>query len=197
MIALYLHRASLVHRAHAGVKLGALVLGALAISLYPHDLVSVAATFAAVVALYALARFGPRVFLRQLWLTRWVVVLVAVSQLIFLTPADALINTIRVVAIVLLAALLTLTTRTEDLMAALEAVLSPLARVGADPRRVSLTLSLAIAMIPVVAGFAARVRAAQRARGVRVGFGIVVPVLVMALRHADEVADALTARGVE
>ena len=73
----------------------------------------------------------------------------------------------------------------------------PLARLGFDPRRIGLTLSLTIAMLPVVAGIAARVRDAERARGVRLGPRIVVPVLVLALRHADDVADALTARGVD
>lgn len=197
MIALYVPGRSILHRAPAELKLIALVALALAISLYPHDLLSAAITFVAVAALFAVAGVGIRVYLRQLWLTRWIVLLVAVTQLIFLTPADAVINTLRVVSIVLLAALLTLTTRSEDLLRALERALAPLSRIGVDPRRVSLTLSLTISMIPVVASIAAQVRDAQRARGVRLGFRIVVPILVIALRHADAVADALTARGVE
>lgn len=197
MIALYVPGHSVLHRAPAWLKLLALVVFALAISLYPHSLLSAALTFVAVAALFAVAGLGVRVYLRQLWLTRWIVLLVAVTQLIFLTPEDAVINTLRVVAIVLLAALLTLTTRSEELLGALESALAPLSRIGVDPRRVSLTLSLTISMIPVVASIAAQVRDAQRARGVRLGFRIVVPILVIALRHADAVADALTARGVE
>ncbi len=197
MIALYVPGRSVIHRAPAWLKLLALIVLALAISLYPHTLLSAAIAFVAVAALFAIAGLGIRTYLRQLWLARWVALLVAVTQLIFLTPADAVINTLRVVAIVLLAALLTLTTRSEDLLDALERGLRPLARIGVDPRRVSLTLSLTISMIPVVASIAAQVRDAQRARGVRLGFRIVVPILVIALRHADAVADALTARGVE
>ncbi|MDP9026405.1 MAG: energy-coupling factor transporter transmembrane protein EcfT [Actinomycetota bacterium] len=197
MIALYLPGRSILHRAPAGVKLIALMVIGLVISLYPHTLLSVGIVLVLVLALFLGAQLAPRVVVRQLWQTKWIVALMVISQLIFLTPPDAAINTVRVVSIVLLAGLLTLTTRSEDLLEALQRGLQPLARFGVDPRRVGLTLSLTISMLPVVAGIAARVREAQQARGVRVGYRIVVPMLVMALRHADDVADALSARGVE
>lgn len=197
MIALYLPGRSPLHRTPAGVKLIGVIVLALAISLWPHTSATLAMAGLLVVGLYACALFPPAVLLRQLWLAKWIVVLMVLTQLIFLTPVDAAVNTVRVVSIVLLAGLLTLTTRSEDLLAALEAGLRPLARVGVDARRVALTLSLAIAMLPVVADLVRRVREAQQARGVRIGFRIVVPVLVLALRHADDVADALSARGVD
>lgn len=197
MIALHVPGDSVLHRAPPGLKLLALFALALAISLYPHDLASLGTVVAGVVALHLAARLPPATLPKQLWQARWIVVVMVVTQLVFLTPWDALVNTVRVVSIVLLAGLLTLTTRSEDLLTALETGLRPLARIGVDPRRVGLTLSLAIAMLPVVAGIAARVRDAERARGVRLGPRIVVPVLVLALRHADDVADALTARGVD
>jgi biotin transport system permease protein len=52
-------------------------------------------------------------------------------------------------------------------------------------------------MLPVVADLARRVREAHQARGVRIGYRAVVPILVLALRHADDVADALSARGAD
>lgn len=197
MIALYRPGHSILHRAAAGLKLGALLALSLLVSLWPHTPLSLSGVGVVVIGLYALALFPPTVLLRQLWMTKWIVVLMVATQLIFLTPWDAAVNTVRVVAIVLLAGLLTLTTRSEDLLAALEASLRPFSRLGVDARRVGLTLSLTIAMLPVVAGIAARVREAQRARGVRLGFRAVVPILVLALRHADDVADALSARGAD
>jgi len=197
VIALYRPGRSVLHRAPAGVKLLALLALALTLSLVPRTGITVAASAALVVGLYALALMPPTVLARQLWLARWIVVLMVATQLIFLGPWDALVNTVRVVAIVLLAGLLTLTTRSEDLLAAIEAALRPFSRLGVDARRVGLTLSLAISMLPVVAGLASRVRDAQRARGVRLGFRAVVPILVLALRHADDVADALSARGAD
>lgn len=202
MISLYRPGHSLLHRAPAGAKLFGLALLGLAISFLPRERTLLTAILLAAAVLtvavgYAAAWFAPTVLLRQLWATRWIVVVVVATQLIFLTPWDALVNAVRVVAIVLLAALLTLTTRSEDLLDAFQSLLRPLARFGVDPRRVGLTLSLTIAMLPVVASIAGRVREAQRARGARLGVRAVVPMLVLSLQHADDVADALTARGVE
>ena len=197
MIALYRPGRSILHRVPAGVKLVALVALSLLVSLWPHTAISLSVVGGVVVGLYALALLPPTVLARQLWMAKWIVVLMVATQLIFLTPWDAAVNTVRVVAIVLLAALLTLTTRSEELLAALETSLRPFSRLGVDARRVGLTFSLTIAMLPVVAGIAARVRDAQRARGVRLGFRAVVPILVLALRHADDVADALSARGAD
>ena len=94
--------------------------------------------------------------------------------------------------------LVTLTTRTEDLIDAIEHALGPLRRLGVNPSRIALMLSMTIATVPVIAGFAVQVREAQRARGVPVRpLTFVVPLLVMALKHSDELADALTARGID
>jgi biotin transport system permease protein len=197
VIALFLPGRSPLHRAPAGAKLIGLVVLALLISLWPHTGITITVAGLLVASLYALAFFPPTVLLRQLWLAKWIVVLMVATQLVFLTPSDAVVNTVRVVSIVLLAGLLTLTTRSEDLLAALEAALRPLERLGVDARRMGLTLSLTISMLPVVADIARRVREAQQARGVRIGFRAVVPILVLALRHADDVADALSARGAD
>jgi biotin transport system permease protein len=193
-----LHRpgSSLLHRLPAGVKLAVLAVAALLVSLWPHTPLTATLAFAAVFGMFLLGGFGPSVWAGQLWGTRWIVVLVAGSQLLFNGPEEALTATVRVVSVVLLAGLLTLTTRSEDLLDALERMLRPLRRIGVDSQRVAFTLSLTIALIPVIAGFARRVREAQQARGVRLGPRAIVPLLVMSLRHADEVADAMTARGV-
>lgn len=202
MISLYRDGASPLHRAPAGAKLVVLALLALTVSLLPRDPLALALALLGVAALLVISGYAAAGLLggplaRQLWATRWIVLLMVATQLLFLGPAPAVVNSTRVVVILLLAALLTLTTRSEDLLAALQTGMRPLARVGVDPRRVALTLSLAIAMVPVVGAIAARVREAQRARGVRIGLRAVVPMLVLSLRHADDVADAMTARGVD
>jgi biotin transport system permease protein len=196
VIALYRPGRSPLHRAPAGAKLLGLAALALAVSLIPHTVRTAAGTLVGVLLLFLLGGMGPGEFGRQLWRAKWIVLLLAISQAVFLGPEAALIGTTRVVAIVLLAALVTLTTPMGELLEALQTALGPLRRVGVDPWRVAFTVSLAIAAVPVVAGFAAQVREAQRARGVRLGPRAVVTLLVLALRHGDDVADALTARGL-
>jgi biotin transport system permease protein len=83
------------------------------------------------------------------------------------------------------------------LLDTVERGLRPLTRFGVDPQRVALLLTVTLSTIPVLARLAGEVRDAQRARGARASLRFfVVPFLVVALKHADELGDALTARGV-
>ena len=101
-------------------------------------------------------------------------------------------------ALVLLAALVTLTTRTADLVEVLVAWLRPLRLLRVDPERIGLLLALAIRSVPVVVGLAQEVRDAQRARGLTASpSAYAVPLVIRSLRHADELGEALAARGVD
>jgi biotin transport system permease protein len=63
--------------------------------------------------------------------------------------------------------------------------------------RVGLLLNLAIRCVPLVIELASEVRDAQRARGLESSpRALVVPLLVRTLRRADELGEALAARGV-
>lgn len=196
MIHLYRPGRSLVHRAPAAAKLGALAFLALMSSIVPLGAWGVGVALLGVCALFGVAGFGAAVIGGELWRMRWLVLVLAAALWIFVSPLTAWINTGRVVTILLLASLLTLTTRMSDLLAVLHRLLRPVRRLGVDADAVAMTLSLTLTMIPVVAGFADRVREAQRARGVRLGVRTAVPLLVMTLRHGDEVGDALAARGI-
>ena len=102
------------------------------------------------------------------------------------------------VGLVLLAALVTLTTRTTALIDVVVRVCRPLAFVGVDPERIGLLLSLGIRSVPVVVGLAAEVREAQLARGLGMSpRAFAVPLVVRSLRHADALGEALAARGVD
>lgn len=195
MIALYRPGHSPLHRLPAGAKLAGMVVLALAISAWPHTIWTAVGAFAGVALLYLLGGLGVTGFAVQLWRAKWIVVILVATQAIFVSWEAAAIGTVRVVAIVLLAALVTTTTPTGAMLDAIERALRPLRRVGVDPVRVAFLLSLTIAVLPVIAGLAAQVREAQRARGVRLGPHAIVTLLVLALRHADQVGEALTARG--
>lgn len=196
MIQLYRPGSSIVHRAPAAVKLAVLAFAALCLSLYPHDALSIGIALSIACALYGIARLPVRVLLAEVWRLRWIVLILSAALIVFVSPVAAWISAGRVVALLLLASLLTLTTRMSALLEVLGGLLRPLRRLGVDPEVVAMTISLTVTMIPVVAGFADRVREAGRARGVRLGPRAVVPLLVQVLRHADEVGEALAARGI-
>lgn len=165
-------------------------------------LVRTPATAAVAAALVAGTYVVARIPARQAWETLRGVVLIAALvgalQAVVLPWQRALLIAATIVLAVAIAAVVTLTTSTGDLLDALERALQPFRRVGVDPERVALTLALTARTIPVIAGFGARLRDSGRARGVRVG---VVPyavgLVVLTLQHAERVGDALRARGVD
>lgn len=199
MLTLYRPGDSLWHRLPAGRKtllLTALVLG---VSLVPTGWGWWAAAIAAAAcsAGYAVPGIGMRSLLTHLYAVRLIIVFTFGSQLLLAGGGAAAVNTTRVAAIIAIASLLALTTRTTDLLDVLERALTPLTRLRIDPQRVALLLTVSLNTLPVLARAARDVREAQRARGARPGLRIfAVPFLVIALKHADDLGDALTARGI-
>ena len=129
---------------------------------------------------------------------RWLVVGLVALQALTAGWTAAVTVTGRLVVAVVLAGLITLTTRVVDLLDVFERVLRPLRRVGVDSERVALVLALAIRAVPVVAGLAVEVRDAQRARGPRGSVrAYAVQLVVRTLRHADALGEALVARGLD
>lgn len=196
MIQAYRHGTSVVHRMPAGAKLTVLAALALTLSAVPHGVMSITLALLAVGGLYLLARLPMRILGTEIWRLRWLVLVLGMALWFFVSPLAAWINTGRVVALLLSASLLTITTPMEQLVAVLHRLLLPLRRHGVNPDAVAMTMSLALTMIPVVASFATDVRDAHRARGIRVDARGVVPLMVRTLRHADDVGDALAARGL-
>ncbi|MGW0809931.1 energy-coupling factor transporter transmembrane component T family protein [Nonomuraea sp. NPDC002799] len=193
----YVPGSSPLHRLPAGAKLGALALACTTLMLLRSPL-ALAGAAAVVVLLYALSRAGVAAAWAQVRPVRWFAVVLFAMQWAFVSLDGAVTTTLRVVLAVALAGLVTLTTRTSAMMAALERCLAPARFAGLDPFRLSLLLSLTIRSVPVVAGLAVRVREAQRARGVERSLrAFAVPLVVSSLRHADALGEALSARGLD
>lgn len=197
MIGLYRDGDSLLHRLPAGAKLAGLLLAGLA-SPFVRSSVVTAAALALVVAGYAIARMPPRVLLQMLRPLLFVMVPLGVFQTVVAGWERAFVIVGVLVALVLLANLVTLTTRTSDLIDVVVRVCSPLRRVGVNPERVGLMLQLAIRAVPLVIDLGRRVREAQHARGLGASpRAFAVPLIVGALRRADAMGDALAARGFD
>ena len=125
-------------------------------------------------------------------------VVVAALQVWLDGPVAALVIVGSIAVAVAAAALVTLTTRTTDLLDALVAALRPARRIGVDPERVALVLALAVRSVPVLAALAREVREARAARGAERSLrAFAVPFVVRSLRYADRLGEALAARGVD
>jgi biotin transport system permease protein len=201
-LALYVPRASPVHRTPAGVKL--LALTGLGVLVFAVPTLTVAGGALAGVVLVGLlvARLPAGLLARQARAVAvWVVAIIAVHALVtdVLTGLEA---ALRLLALVLAAAVVTATTRVTAMVAVVERVCAPLRFVGVRPARIGLVLAMALRFIPLVAERADRIREAQAARGgaVRGLRGVtttVVPLLVQVLQLAHTVSEALDARGAD
>lgn len=195
MIGGYLDARSPLHRLPAGVKLVALAV--LSVLLLPIEAPAVLGlALGGVLLVYV--RLGRRGMAR---LRQWLVlapllVIIGLLQLWAASWTVAAASVLRILLMVLLADLVTLSTRLEDMMDAVLVVLRPLQRFGLDPRRLSLAVALVIRFVPVLlASWQARVEAWRARSGRRVGLALVGAFFAGALRSADQVAEALDARG--
>jgi biotin transport system permease protein len=196
MLSLYVPGTSPVHRAPAGLKLA--VLAVLGVALFATArLELVAAAFVLVVAAgLVAARLPWRVLtaqVRPVWI--WLVALFG-FHLLVTGPVVGAVAVLRLLTLVVAAAVVTATTRVTALVAVIEWLTSPLRVFGVRPARIGLVIAMTLRFIPLVADRAARIREAQAARGAhRVGLGMVVPLLVQVLRMATTFGEALDARG--
>ena len=103
---------------------------------------------------------------------------------------------ITLFATILAANLLTLTTTVEALLVSLDEGLQPLARFGVPTEKISLAIALTLRLIPLILQTSQEVLDARKARGLGfspLAFG--VPLIVRSIRRAENIGDALVARG--
>jgi biotin transport system permease protein len=196
MLSLYVPGASAVHRAPGGLKLAALaVLGVALFATARLDLVAAALALVLAAGLLG-ARLPWRVLtsqVRPVWI--WLVALFG-FHLLVTDPVVGAVAVLRLLTLVVAAAVVTATTRVTALVAVIEWLTSPLRVFGVRPARIGLVIAMTLRFIPLVAERAARIREAQAARGAdRIRLGMVVPLLVQVLRMATTVGEALDARG--
>ncbi|WP_306359674.1 energy-coupling factor transporter transmembrane protein EcfT [Nocardia sp. CC227C] len=196
MLSLYHDARTPVHAVPAGAKLIVLAITGTAL-FFVSSPVWLAVALGVVSALYALARIPWRATGRQVLAIAPFLALIAVAQLMFTGWVSAVLVSERILALVLLANLVTLTTRTSAMIDTIERALGPLRPVGVRPERVGLLVAMTIRFIPVIREQAELVRAAQRARGIERSTAFLIPLLIRTLRMADNLGEALDARGLQ
>jgi biotin transport system permease protein len=201
-LALYVPRASVVHRLPAGAKLLALAVLAVALFVLPTLTAAAAALLGTVAVGLLVARLPLAVLARQaravVW---WLGALLVVHALTTDLRTGAHVA-LRLLTLVVAAAVVTATTRVSAMVAVVEWLCAPLRLVGVRPARVGLTIAMALRFIPVLVDRTDRIRAAQAARGgsprgVRALRTTVAPLLVQVLQMAHDVSEALDARGAD
>lgn len=121
----------------------------------------------------------------------------------------AVLSLLRLVSLLLLLGLPTLTTKITQLTYGVEALLKPGARVGLPVHEIALVSTIALRFVPILTEELERVMKAQASRGGEIGslnwrqpaqigkalLPLIVPLFVNAFRRAEEMAVAMEARG--
>jgi len=212
---------SVVHRLDPRTKIIAILIFSIAIFL-PKGWPGYAVLAAACVASVLLSQVPLRFILRGL---RPILLLIVITTLFnaFLTPGEPVFSigswavtreglrlsavaAVRLVLLVMVASLLTLTTSPILLTDGLEQLLRPLTPLGVPAHELALMMTIALRFIPTLTEEADRIMRAQAARGADFHSGnllnrarglipVMVPLFVASFRRADELATAMEARG--
>lgn len=128
----------------------------------------------------------------------------------FKVYSQALIQTayigIRLILMITVTTLLTATTKPLDMTLGIEDLLKPLVRFGVPAHEIALMISISLRFIPTLIEEAQRIMKAQSSRGVDFDEGsfkekvtgilsLIVPLFVSAFQRAEDLADAMEARG--
>jgi energy-coupling factor transport system permease protein len=219
-IAQYYPGTSPIHRLDPRAKL--IAVSAVAVALFVRDSFVGLAVFAAVAALaYGLSGVPVRWFWRAFRPLLWLVALTFVAQIVF-APGEpfftfgfihlswhglelAAFLSLRLVVLVLIGSVLTLTTAPIALTDALTWLGRPLRRLGVPTDELALMVTIALRFIPTLLVELDTIMRAQRARGAEFTTGgvrqraralvpVLIPLFVLSFRRADDLALAMEAR---
>ncbi|MEQ9694975.1 energy-coupling factor transporter transmembrane protein EcfT [Shimia sp. SDUM112013] len=195
MLDLYSPGTSLLHRLSPAPKLLALMIGA-TLLFVNESLVLTVAALGTVLALFPAAQLTLRQAGQQVRPLLWIFILFFVLQWWLSGLELAAFVVLRLATLILLASLVTLTTRSSDMIDTMTAGLRFLKPFGVNPAKVGLAISLALRFIPVLAQITQDVREAQKARGLeRSVIAVAMPVAIRAIKMADDISDAIESRG--
>lgn len=186
MISAFVTGAGPLHRLPATLKLLAFAAISLGLVLLPAGAWSFAVGLTVAASAIVAAWLPPRILLVDTLRVLPFVLFIAAAVWWFQGIEQGMTTGSRVLAIFVLASVLTRTTRVEDVLQAWPLRLS---------ERLGLAVALTLTMIPVLSDLGRQIWLAQRSRGLRPSLRRwLMPFIVLSLKHADDVDDALRAR---
>ena len=193
---LYIEGNTLLHKIGPGKKILCLICLGTGLFLI-KDVAILGLCLTCVIGLYLSARIPVRTMILQLRPAFWLLLIIFAVQYFSHSLEMAVLIILRFASLILAASLVTLTTKTSDMVLGIERGLRPFHKI-LPIERISLTISLCIRFIPTLHNITAEVKEAQYARGLSTNiFAIAVPVIIRTLKMADEISEAIYARSFE
>ncbi len=197
MQSLYVEGNTVLHRLPAGLKLGSLIAFSIAVFV-SGSLAFLGALLVLAASLYFALPMRPRQAFARLVPIGAAILLVGGFNLIFSPWQVAAVSVLRLSALMFLAAAITAATPVPAFIDTVTRFAMPLERAGllraAD---IGLAVGLVIRFVPDILQRYHAIHDAHRARGIRFRpSGAIVPLIILTLRDADSIADAIDARGI-
>ncbi|WP_422374058.1 energy-coupling factor transporter transmembrane component T family protein [Roseibium sp.] len=195
MIPIYLQGNSWAHRLPAGLKLLTVALASLVLFQVADWRVFLACLAGVLLCYASLGKQG----LEQLRLLRGLSILVLFLLLLHWlsgTLIEGMVISLRLVVMILAANFVSVTTRLDDMLAAVEPLFWPLRAFGLSARKPALGVALVLRFAPHLLLIYGVLREAWQARtGSKNSWRLLAPFAIQSLRMSDHVAEALKARG--
>ena len=218
----YLPLNSVIHKMDPRAKIGAMLLALIAIFM-PAGWLGYGIMFLVVAGVILLAKLSfkfiwksmkPMLFMLFFLLVINSLVIKTGSELLnlfgWIIYSDAIFQTlyiaVRLLLMVMITTCLTATTKPLDMTLGIEDLLKPFGRIGVPYHEIAMLISIALRFIPDLIEETQRIMKAQESRGVDMKEGkmserimailsLIVPLFVSAFQRAEDLANAMEARG--
>lgn len=197
LTSLHVEGTSLLHRIPVKPKLLGLMAFGLVLYFIDQPFV-LGAALVLTALLYLSTGIGVSEGLRRLRPVLFTIAFLAAVNLLLLTPLEALGTTLRLIAILFVAAAVTASTTIAAFMAAVTDLARPLERLGLlKAADLGLALGLVLRFVPEIAVRYEALKEAHAARGIPIKLSRMLgPLIISTLKDADRIAEAIDARGI-
>lgn len=220
----YIPLDSPIHRMDPRAKIGAMIITLIAI-FFPAGWIGYGIIFVAVSTVIMLSKLSPVYIWKSMKpMLLMMVFLLVINILVIHTGqvwlklgpisiySDAVLQTlyiiVRLLLMIMITTCLTATTKPLDMTLGIEDLLSPFKRIGVPSHEIAMLISIALRFIPDLIDETNRIIKAQESRGVDLKEGklserimailsLIVPLFVSAFQRADDLANAMEARGYQ
>ena len=218
----YLPMNSPIHKMDPRAKIGAMLIALVAI-FFPAGWLGYAVIFAVVACVIILSKLSwgfiwkamkPMMFMLFFLLVINILVVKTGDEWLalgsFTIYSDAVIQTlyiaVRLLLMIMITTCLTATTKPLDMTLGIEDLLKPFQKIGVPSHEIAMLISIALRFIPDLIDETERIMKAQESRGVDMKEGklservmailsLIVPLFVSAFQRAEDLANAMEARG--
>jgi len=218
----YLPMDSPIHKMDPRAKIGAMLIALIAI-FFPAGWIGYAVIFAVVACVIILSKLSwgfiwkamkPMMFMLFFLLVINILVVKTGDEWLtlgsFTIYSNAVIQTlyiaVRLLLMIMITTCLTATTKPLDMTLGIEDLLKPFQKIGVPSHEIAMLISIALRFIPDLIDETERIMKAQESRGVDMKEGklservmailsLIVPLFVSAFQRAEDLANAMEARG--